>query len=333
MTFTHLIQTEKNIMKVKFNYSILLLALSIYNSTLGQGTIERCRVLYEEKKYADAEKVLNAIASNNTSYAAAQYYLGRIAFDKKDYEKAVEFFETATKVNLKNAEYFFYYGIASAEMAKAASIFSKPSWASQSRKAWETASALDSRYIEPRLSLIDYYSMVPGVMGGSMDKAKEMANEVMNLNEAEGHWRLGSLLVTENNTIKAEEEFAKMIKANPTYAGNLGSYYSDQKKYPKAIELFEQALSINPNDFLSLYRYGRASAISGAKLERGEECLKRYLTYEPKYGEPSLAGAYMRLGQVLEKKGNKSEARKNYETAVKLDDSLKEAKEGLIRTK
>lgn len=320
-------------MKLKLNCLILLLALDVYSPALAQVTVEQGRVLYEAKKYADAEKVLIAIASNNTSYAAAQFYLGRIAFDRKNYETAVEFFERATKVNPTNAEYFFYYGVASAEMAKAASIFSKPSWASQSRKAWETASALDSRYIEPRLSLIDYYSMVPGVMGGSMDKAKEMANEVMKLNEAEGHWRLGSLLVMENNNIKAEEEFVKMVKANPAYAANLGAYFSDQKKYDKAIGLFEQALSLNTNDFLTLYRYGKTSAISGLQLHRGEECLKRYLDHDPKYGEPSLAGAYMRLGQIQEKKGNKTGARKNYEAAIKLDDSLKEAKEGLIRTR
>lgn len=289
--------------------------------------------LYEGKKYAEAEKIFIAIPSTTSEYAAAQYYLGRIAFDKKDYEKAAEYFETATAKDTKNSDYFNYLGIASAEMAKTASIFSKPSWASQARKSWETAIALDSKTIGPRLSLIDYYSMVPGVMGGSMDKAKAMANEVMKLNEAEGHWRLGSLFASENNTAKAEEEFAKMVKANPDYVKNLASYYSDQKKYEKAVELFEEAIKRTPNDYPNLYRYGKASAISGLKLDRGGECLQKYLTYAPQYGEPSIAAAYMRLGQIKEKQGNKGEAKRNYEMAVKLDDNLKDAKAGLERVK
>jgi len=52
----------------------------------------------------------------------------------------------------------------------------------------------------------------------------------------------------------------------------------------------------------------------------------------PNDGEPPIAGAYMRLGQIKEKKGNKAEANKNYELAVKLDNSLNQAKEGLERT-
>lgn len=318
-------------MKQKIDY-MLLLMWCVCLSTYGQ-TVEQGKVLFETRKYSEAERVFNAIPITNPSYAAAQYYLGRIAFDKREYEKAVAYFEAAIKKDPKKSEYFNYLGRGSAEMAVIASIFSKPSWASQSRKSWETAVALDTKSIEPRLSLIDFFSMAPGVMGGSMEKAKAMANEVMKLDEAEGHWRMGSLLATEDNTVKAEEEFAKMIKANQDYVRNLATYYSNQKKYEKAVELFDEALKRTPNHYPTLYQYGKASAISGLKLDRGEECLKRYLTYIPKYNEPSVAGAHMRLGHIHEKKGNKSEAKKNYELALKLDGSLKDSKAGLERVK
>ena len=67
------------------------------------------------------------------------------------------------------------------------------------------------------------------------------------------------------------------------------------------------------------------------KLDRGEECLKKYLTHTPAQNEPSHAGANMRLAQIKEKRGNKAEAKKLFETALKMDGSLKEAKEGLER--
>lgn len=310
---------------------LAIILLSNCASVFGQSNVETGKGLYEARKYTEAEKIFNAIPSGNTSFGTAQYYLGRIAFDKKLYEKAADYFEKATEANTKNSDYFFYLGMASAETAKTASIFSKPSWASQARKSWETAVELDSKNIGPRLSLVDYYSMVPGVMGGSMDKAKQTANEVMKLNEAEGHWRLGSLFATEGNAVKAEEEFAKMIKANPDYVRYQAIYYSNQKKYEKAVELFEVAIKRTPNDYPTLYFYGKTSAISGLKLDRGEECLKRYLTYIPKYGDPSVASAYLRLGQIKEKQGNKAEAKKNYEAALKLDAGLKDAKAGIER--
>jgi tetratricopeptide (TPR) repeat protein len=86
-----------------------------------------------------------------------------------------------------------------------------------------------------------------------------------------------------------------------------------------------------PDDYGPIYQLGRASALSGQKLDRGEECLKKYLSYTPKQNEFSLAGANMRLAQIKEKRGNKAEAKKLFEIALKMDGGLKEAKEGLER--
>jgi Tfp pilus assembly protein PilF len=53
--------------------------------------------------------------------------------------------------------------------------------------------------------------------------------------------------------------------------------------------------------------------------------------YTPKQNEPSHAGANMRMAQIYEKRGNKTEAKKLFEAALKQDNTLKEAKEGLDR--
>ena len=95
--------------------------------------------------------------------------------------------------------------------------------------------------------------------------------------------------------------------------------------------MFEEAVKKNPEDYVSIYQIGKTSAVSGQKLDRGEECLKKYLNYSPKQNEPSHAGANMRLAQIKEKRGQKAEAKKLFEAALKLDGNLKEAKEGLER--
>ena len=82
---------------------------------------------------------------------------------------------------------------------------------------------------------------------------------------------------------------------------------------------------------MAVYQIGKTSALSGLKLERGEECLKKYLTYKPKQNEPNHGGANMRLAQIKEKQGKKAEAKKLFELALQLDPALKEAKEGLER--
>jgi hypothetical protein len=84
---------------------------------------------------------------------------------------------------------------------------------------------------------------------------------------------------------------------------------------------------------LASYQIGKLAAISGKKLDDGEKYLLKYLSYQPKQNEPSHAGANMRLAQIKEKRGNKPEAKKLYEIALKMDGNLKEAKEGLARLK
>jgi tetratricopeptide (TPR) repeat protein len=315
--------------KLVLRFAALVLALA---PICLAAQVDKGKSLYEAKKYAEAEKLLKAVPEKVNGYAAAQYYLGRIAFDKRDYEAAAEYFNEATDVDPKQADYYNGLGDAYAAIATNANVFRQAGLAVKVKNAWEKAVELDPTKVEARASLISFYSAAPGFMGGSMTKAKAQAMEIIKLNPAEGHWQMGSLFAREKNYPEAEKEFAIMLKINPSFVRNLGGYYADQKQYDRAFSSFEEALKANPEDYPTLYNYGKAVAKSGQKLDRGEECLVKYLGHSPSYDEPSLAGAYMRLGQIKEKKGNKAEARKYFEQALKQDDSLSEAKEGLKRT-
>jgi tetratricopeptide (TPR) repeat protein len=64
-------------------------------------------------------------------------------------------------------------------------------------------------------------------------------------------------------------------------------------------------------------------------IDRGMECLKKYLQHEPEEGQPTLANAHWRLGLIYEHKGDKESAKKEYEAALKLDSDYQAAKEAL----
>ncbi len=300
-------------------------------SLFGQSALEKASSLFEARKYDEAEKVLAAIPEKSADYAGAQYYLGRIAFNQKEFDDAQDYFEEAVEVNDKVADYHNWLGNTYGTIARDANMIKQGMLAPKMKNAWEKAIALDGKNIDARTSLIQYYTQAPGFMGGSFEKAKEVANQILKLNPAEGHRQMGNILLSEKKPDEAEKEFLKMAKADPTYANGLANFYTNQKQYDKAFALFEEALKKTPEDYISIYQIGRTAAVSGQRLDRGEECLKKYLSYSPKQNEPSHAGANMRLAQIKEKKGNKAEAKKLFQTALKLDGSLKEAKEGLER--
>lgn len=300
-------------------------------SVWAQSNVEKAKTYYEARKYDEAEKLLKGIPEKSTEYGAAQYYLGRVSFDKKEYDDAAEYFEEATEADPKQADYFDWLGNTYGTIAQSANMFKQGILAPKMKRAWEKAIELDAKNLNARTSLIQYYLQAPGFMGGSVDKAKEVAKQIVSLNAAEGHRQLGAIYVHEKKIAEAEKEFQEAVKINADYVSVLANFYTNQKQYDKAFAMFEEALKKNPDDYVSIYQVGKTAALSGQRLDRGEECLKKYLARTPAQNEPSHAGANMRLAQIKEKRGSKADAKKLFETALRLDGNLKEAKEGLER--
>jgi len=305
---------------------ILFATVSVFGQSVTTG-----KQLWEQKKYAEARKQLLAIKKDNKDFAAAQYYLGRVAFDEKKYDDAEEFFETAIDTNDKVADYHTWYGNTLGTIAADANLFKQASLGPKMKSAWEKAVQLDPKTVDARESLIQYYLQAPAIAGGSVDKAIEMANEIKKIKPSEGHRQLGNIYYREKKYAEAEKEFIAMTKVDATLTPGLANFYVLQKQYDKAFAISDEALKQNPDDMAATYQIGKLSALSGLQLDRGEAALKKYLGYQPQKNEPSHAGANMRLAQIMEKRGKKSEAKSLYQLALKGDATLKEAKEGLER--
>lgn len=309
----------------------LILLLLLISFSLTAQTLDRAKIFLENKNVTEARKTLLTVREGNKEYAEAQFMLGRISYDEMKYDDAEEYFEEAIEANDQVAGYYTWYGNTLGAMASDANFFTQGMLAPKMKNAWEKAVALDPDAVDPRISLIQYYLQAPAIVGGSVDKAVEIANQILKLKPAEGHRQLGNIYLKEKKIAEAEKEFIAMANEDVTYNQALANFYQSQKQFNKAFDLFESVVKSNPNDMLALYQIGKTGALSGQKLDRGEECLRKYLSYKPRQGEPSHAGANMRLGQIMEKRGKKTEAKILYQSAINSDPTLKEAKEGLER--
>lgn len=309
-----------------------LIFVFLATGAFGQTSLDMGKRLFEQGKYVDATTILDAVDEDDSDYAAAQYYLGRIAFTDKKFEDAADHFEEATESKKGEvAEYYTWLGDTYGTIAGQANILRQGILAPKMKAAWEKAIVLDSKNLGARLSLIQFYTQAPSLMGGSMDKAKEMARQIKTFNAVQGHRSMGNLFVREKNMTAAEGEFIEMVRLDPNTLPLLGNFYMSTKAYDKSFALFDEAIKKNPMDMAAAYQLGRTSAVSGQRLDDGEAYLLRYLAYTPKPNEPSHAGANMRLAQIYEKKGKKADARLKYEAALKIDNTLQEAKDGLSR--
>jgi len=143
------------------------------------------------------------------------------------------------------------------------------------------------------------------------------------------------LLIEKGDTKRVQNITEELIKNNPDREKDirmqLGFLYQDKKNYDMAFETFENLVKDHPDYYPALYQIGRTAAFSGKNLDRGIQCLKKYLEHEPEEGQPTLANAHWRMGLVYEHKGDKESAKKEYEAALKLDPDYKAAKDALAK--
>jgi tetratricopeptide (TPR) repeat protein len=312
---------------------ILLIALSeTPAASVSDESIKSAIQLFEQGKYAQARDIFLAATKNNPNNAEAAYYLGRISFVEEDWESSIEWFETAVKLDGRNAVYHMWLGRAYGREAQQASIFRKPSLAGKTKSAFEKAVSLDPENVDARLYLMEFYRRAPGIAGGSKRKAREQAEEVKKRNPYQGHVVLGALYEDDEQYQLAEKEYLAAVQLRPDSSSayfSLGSLYTTTKQYDKAFEAYAQLLRVNPRAVRAYYQIGRVAAISGKRLDEGEQSLKTFLQHEPRDADSWLSAAHWRLGIIYEKQGKNDLARKEYEASLRLDPKRKEAAEAL----
>jgi tetratricopeptide (TPR) repeat protein len=289
-------------------------------------------LLFEAGRYREAKTVLEPALKTNARDAAAAFYLGRIALEEKRTDRAAEYFETATKLDPKNSTYFLWLGRAYGREAQNANVLRQPGLAKRTRAAWERAIELDPENLDARSDLIQYYVQAPGILGGSMQKALDQAEEIRKRNALRGYLELGALYEREKKLADAEKAYLGAAKEkSERHVGEyrLGVFYQNTGAFDKAFELFESMITANPSETGALFQIGKTGAMSGQRLERATEALDAYLQTTPGRNDPSLAAAHWRLGMIHEKRQDRQRAKSEYESALRLDPTFKPATESL----
>jgi tetratricopeptide (TPR) repeat protein len=254
--------------------------------------------LFSQRKPLEAQKAFETLAAADAGNADVQFYLGRIALQRDDHEKAVAYLEKAVALAPGDARYHHRLGDAYGLSAQKAGMFSKMSLAGKCRAAYEKAVELDPRNIAARLSLLGFYQQAPGIVGGGLDKALAQAQEIKRLDPARGRMAIAGVYVLE-------------------------------KKYAEAFAEFDEALKEQPGDYAALFQTGRLAAITGERLAGGLEALRQCLIQTPPENQPGHAAAHWRIGNILEKQNDRAGARAAYEAALKVDPKFPQAIESL----
>ena len=297
-----------------------------------------------------AKKVLEAQMAKEPSNAQWTYAAGRASALQADltrgdgskplHKEALERFQKAAGMDPNKAEYQFWFANACFDRVDDVNMFSQMSLASDGKKAFEKAIALDPSYVEPHVGLAQFFLQAPSIAGGSVDKAKAQGEALLAIPDHKGEFQ-GRLVL---GGIAAQQEHWDEMSKQYTLAESAGGAGADpvtalrthawqllnKKKDAKAAEpVVERYLKVaRPDDYTARFLDAEVKRVTG----RCADALPRYDEILAKVD--GARGSRWGAAVCHDTLGQKDAAKREYEEYVKRfpdDARTKEAKAALKR--
>ena len=109
------------------------------------------------------------------------------------------------------------------------------------------------------------------------------------------------------------------------------------KEWDAATRTYRALLARSPEVREAWYQLGRVAAESGTRdatlLANGAAAIEKFVALPPGEEDAPLASAWLRLGMIRERQGDKPRAHAAYQQALRSDPELDDAKSGAQRTR
>lgn len=183
----------------------------------------------------------------------------------------------------------------------------------------QRAVALDPLLFEAREALLQFYLMAPGVAGGSVSKARELAASAQAQQPEHAKLLRASIAAKDENLAEMERELASVRSGADLGLQNslrdalftLGSGYFSLKQVPNAKRVFEQMQREYPSRAAGFY--GAARVLT--EMGKFDEAIKT-LEFARKLEGADKLPVDHRLGLALLAKGDKAQAKQALERFV-----------------
>lgn len=287
-----------------------------------------------EARDPQAPALIAALLKANPDDLDAQLLQIRLLLREGKAEDAVDLAEELVEAKPDSALAHYWLGNAYGNRIGQVGMLSKMMLAGDLRDAYQEAIRLDPELTSARANLVQFYLQAPAAIGGGIDKAKAQQVEIAKRDPARGHFVNAQVLLVEEKPDDALRAYEAAHAAKPEdadYRLALGIAYHGAEQWDRAFELFERWTAEDRTAAGAWYQLGRTSALSGQKHEQGVAAMRHFLTLPADPRNPEAQHAWYRMGQILAAAGRKDEARSAYQSALKLDPKLAEAKAGLAK--
>lgn len=282
--------------------------------------------LMKAKKYPEAERAAAAILAQDPASAeamAARTEAILAAGAAARIEEAIKQAEQCVAAQAGYARCHLVLGKALGSKAMHGGMMSAMSYAGTIRDSFKKAVEIDPRNMDARFSLLQFYLMAPGIVGGGTGKAEALTAQTASLSPEAGKLMQGSLDLAADRLAKAE---AAAMAARPGADQDLldsqeglligvAMKYITGKKFADSERVLHDARKRFPDSDNVVYVVARGQQEQG-KHREALTGLEQVLAKTPK---PHV---HYRIAQSLQALGDKAKAVAAFEKALAFKSGL-----------
>lgn len=202
--------------------------------TVAQTKYQQAEEYFKQENFNKAKPIFQNHLIQHPNDKKTREYLGDISAYQKDWDTAISYYKNLVKDEVTNANYHFKYGGAMGMKALSISRISAITYIGDIKQELEQAAKLDSKHIEARWALIEFYIQLPGIFGGSENKALDYAAELGRISEVDGYLAKGYIAEYTERPKDAEHYYKKAIEigGSPHTYDKLSNLY-EKNNQPK----------------------------------------------------------------------------------------------------
>jgi tetratricopeptide (TPR) repeat protein len=305
--------------------AILAAALSLAAWPQGPANaLTQAEAALEAGEADKALALLEPVVAQADAPAQAHNVDCRVRLIVGDLDRAVNECEKAVALDPDNAWEHLWLGRALGEKADRATFLSAYSLAKRVRSEFNEAVRLDPHNAEALASLGEFDCSAPGIVGGGLEKAEDVAAQLEKVDQPKAHELLANIAEQRKDYDAAEHEFRRAIETgeHPAYQWMaLASFYRRRQHWPEMVGAVRSGFNAEQRDRRAAPAlFNGASTLARAKRELplAAKLMEDYLASQYKSEDAPAFVAYWRLAQVKDDMGDGTAAERDRTAALGL---------------
>lgn len=307
--------------------AVLPLAAAVAASALGEParpTLAQANAALQAGEADKAREVLRAAMSNGADPAEASNLECRVEFTLEHWSVAADACQKAVNMEDGNSNYHMWLGRALGGKASQASFLTAFGLGRRVRVEFEAAVNLNPKNAEALADLGEFYRSAPGVVGGGLSKASEVAAQLDHVDAARAHELRGRIAEERGDFVAAEREYKQAIAASPHPAfrwTTLASFYKRRGRWQELDAAIQSCIGAVEHDrSAGVPLFDGASTLIEANrdLPRAAKMLEEYLASGARTEEAPAFVAYTRLARTRMRLGDEAGAMRAQTAALSL---------------